>query len=440
MYSVFSSWHWYKKMNVLLVGSGAREHALAKSFIKSPLLTKLYSTPGSDAIGLISERLNLNLDDHMRFTYVCKEKNIDLVVFGPEGPLAGGLSDHLMEEGIHVFGPRKAAVRLESSKSFTKELCSKNGIPTAKFDSFVDVNAAMRFVNRVGVPVVIKADGFAGGKGVFICETKEEAQHALDRLLVEKELGQAGEVVVVEEFLHGTEVSLMVLLDGSNAIVLGSAQDHKRAYEGDMGPNTGGMGACSPVPAFSRRIEYEVVQTIIYPTIQAMHNMNIPFHGVLFAGLMICKNGPKLLEYNVRFGDPEIQTIIPRLETDILKLISITARGRLGNEEVKYNSKSVVNVVIANKGYPGPYKNGSIIRNLDKIEKLHGITVLHAGTKLDESGNWVSNGGRVLNIVAEGNSLEDAKQKAYSALDLLDWNDAFFRYDIGWQSISSKKA
>ncbi|MDR3132108.1 MAG: phosphoribosylamine--glycine ligase [Rickettsiales bacterium] len=422
-------------MKVLVIGSGGREHALLWALKKSPILTGLYITPGRRAMENLVVLVDINIQNSIDITQFCKRENIELVVIGPEQPIIDGLADNLVAEGINVFAPSRAAAKLEASKSFTKGLCKQYGIPTAKYECFVDEELAKNFVrsNKIKFPLVVKANGIAAGKGVIICNTENEAFSAIDSMLVEKKFGESGEEIVIEEFLVGEEVSFFALVDGLKVATLGCAKDYKRANENNEGQNTGGMGAYSSPSIISKDMEQKIIQRIIYPTIQALTNMGTPYKGVLFAGLMICKDSPKLLEYNVRFGDPEIQSILPRFDEncDLLKLMLSVAEGKLSAKTVELTNKSTVCVVVASKGYPGDYKTGEIIRGLDKIESIPGILVFHAGTQLDESGNLVSADGRVLNIVGEGSSIEEAKSKVYSALNFLEWPGGFFRYDIG---------
>ena len=417
-------------MNVLVVGSGGREHALLDCLSRSPMLTRLFVAPGREAMADLASIVDVDVGNFVEVARVCKREKIDLVVVGPELPLINGLSDALTDEGIFVFGPSRAASRLEASKGFTKELCARYNIPTARHGYFMDVGAARQFVKKSKMPLVVKADGPAQGKGVVICHTAEEAYDALDAMLVHGKFGKAGEAVVVEEFLEGKEVSFLTLIDGTNPVVLGAVQDYKPVYDGNKGPNTGGMGAYSTPGIITEEMKHLIVQRIIYPTIKAMFNMGIQFRGLLFAGIIIEKNEPKLLEYNVRFGDPETQAILPRLDSDLLKLMSLAAKGRLGNEVVSLNNKSVVCVVVASKGYPGPYESGSVIGGLDEVTRSSSVKVFHAGTERRDN-KWVSAGGRVLNIVAEADDLATAKHQAYAALDLLDWPGGMYRYDIG---------
>ncbi|QKX03166.1 phosphoribosylamine--glycine ligase [Wolbachia endosymbiont of Litomosoides sigmodontis] len=422
-------------MKVLVIGSGGREHALLWALKKSPILTELYITPGRSAMKNLGILVNINIQNSIDVTQFCKRENIELVIIGPEQPIIDGLADNLVAEGINVFAPSQAAAKLEASKSFTKGICKQYSIPTAKYECFVDEELAKSFIrsNKIRLPLVVKANGIAAGKGVVICNTENEAFSAIDSMLVEKKFGKSGEEIIIEEFLVGEEVSFFALVDGLKVATLGCAKDYKRADENNDSQNTGGMGSYSSPSIISKDMEQKIIQRIIYPTIQALANMGTPYRGVLFAGLMICKDSLKLLEYNVRFGDPEAQSILPRFDAscDLLELMLSVAKGKLSTKAVELNSKAIVCVVVASKGYPGSYQKGDIIKGLGKIESIPGVLVFHAGTKLDENGNWISDGGRVLNIVGEGNTLEEAKSKVYSALNFLEWPGGFFRYDIG---------
>ncbi|MDF0607326.1 phosphoribosylamine--glycine ligase [Wolbachia endosymbiont of Onchocerca gibsoni] len=422
-------------MKVLVVGSGGREHALLWALKKSPILTGLYVAPGRAAVRNLGVLVNINIKNPIDVTRFCKRENIKLVIIGPEQPIIDGLANNLVAEGINVFAPSQAAAKLEASKSFTKMLCKQYGIPTAKYECFIDEGLAKNFIlsNKIKFPLVVKANGIAAGKGVIICNRESEAFVAIDSMLVEKKFGESGEEIVIEEFLVGEEISFFVLVDGLKVVTLGCAKDYKRADESNDSQNTGGMGSYSSPSIISKDMEQKIIQRIIYPTIQALANMGTPYRGVLFAGLMICKNDPKLLEYNVRFGDPEIQSILPRFDKncDLLKLMLSVAEGKLSSKIVELTNKTIICVVVASKGYPGNYQTGEVIKGLDEIESIPGILVFHAGTKLDKSGNWISDGGRVLNVVGEGSTLEEAKNKVYSALNFLRWPGGFFRYDIG---------
>ncbi|MDG7056335.1 MAG: phosphoribosylamine--glycine ligase [Wolbachia endosymbiont of Meromenopon meropis] len=422
-------------MKVLVIGSGGREHALIWALRKSPILTKLYITPGRQTIKDLGILVDINIQNSIDITQFCKRENIGLVVIGPEQPIVDGLADNLVAEGINVFAPSRAAAKLEASKSFTKGLCKQYSIPTAKYECFVDEGLAKSFVrsNKIKFPLVVKANGIAEGKGVIICRTENEAFSAINSMLIEKRFGESGEEIVIEEFLVGDEVSFFVLVDELKIAIFGCAKDYKRINENNESQNTGGMGAYSSPSIISKDMEQKIIDRIINPTIQALNNMGTPYKGILFAGLIICKDGPKLLEYNVRFGDPEIQSILPRFDQncDLLSLMLSVAEGKLNTKIVKLTNKSTVCVVVASKGYPDNYKTGEIIRGLNKIESLPGILVFHAGTQLDANGNLVSDGGRVLNIVGVGNNVKEAKSKVYSALNFLEWSGGFFRYNIG---------
>ncbi|WFW29646.1 MAG: phosphoribosylamine--glycine ligase [Wolbachia endosymbiont of Menacanthus eurysternus] len=423
-------------MRVLVIGSGGREHALLWALKKSSILTRLYIAPGRQAMEDLGVLVNLNIQNSVDVLRFCKRENIKLVVIGPEQPIVNGLADDLSLGGVNVFAPNRAAARLEASKAFTKGLCKQYGIPTAKYKCFVNAELARSFIrnnNKIKFPLVIKASGIAEGKGTLICNTKSEAFLAINSMLVEKKFGESGKEIVIEEFLRGEEVSFFVFIDGTRIITFGCAKDYKRVNKNNNSQNTGGMGAYSSPLIISHDMENKIIQGIIYPTVQALINMKTPYKGVLFAGLILCDGNPKLLEYNVRFGDPEVQSILPRLDKDcdLLELMFLTSEGNLNTKTVKLTNRSTVCVVVASDGYPGDYKTGEVIKGLGKIENIPGILVFHAGTRLDKSGNLISDGGRVINIVGEGSGVEDAKDKVYSALNFLEWPGGFFRYDIG---------
>ena len=416
------------KINVLIVGNGGREHALLWAVSKSPILGTLYITNEIYGANKISEIAKLDLDNALSVALFCKQNQIELVIIGPEGYLVNGLVDSLHAEGILVFGPNKIAAQLESSKSFAKDLCKMNGIPTAKYACFSDSASAKKFVRSRGLPVVVKADGLAQGKGVMICKTIREADDAISDMLDGRKFGAAGSTIVIEEFLSGDELSFFALFDGKGVVHLGSACDYKTIIYGDKSYNTGGMGAYSS-PEHSDT-DALIMKKIIYPTLSSLVSMGIEFRGVLFAGVMITNTGVKLLEYNVRFGDPEIQSIVMRLNSDLLSLMLKTAQGKLHNETVEWNGKYSVCVVMATNGYPIKYNLGSVIRGLDRLDSLKDVTVFHAGTKLKD-GNVVANGGRVLNIVACADTLSDARNKAYAAVKLIDWPEGIYVKSIG---------
>lgn len=417
-------------MKVLLLGSGGREHALAWKLASSPLLTKLYAAPGNPGIAADAELVDLKVSDNAAVEAFCKEKKIDLVVVGPETPLVAGFVDRLSAAGIKAFGPSAAAARLEGSKSFTKQLCAANNIPTARYAEFRDKSEAKRYLDKVGAPIVLKADGLHAGKGVVVAMTKEEAVAALDQVFG---MG-ANEPVVIEELLEGEEASYFCFVDGETVLPLTSAQDHKRAFDGDKGPNTGGMGAYSPAPILTPEIERRTLEEIVRPTARALAKAGTPYRGVLYAGLMITKEGPKLIEYNVRFGDPECQVLMPRLKDDLLTLMLAACDGTLGKMSVRWRDEVAITVVLATKGYPGAYSAGSEIRGLDKAGVVEGVTIFHAGTK--RAGDKIlASGGRVLDVTAVGSSLKEAQVRAYQAVDLIDWPEGFCRRDIGWRAL-----
>ena len=424
-------------MRVLLIGSGGREHALAWKIAASPLLTKLYAAPGNPGIGQDAELVRLDVADHAAVTAFCKDKAIDLVVVGPEGPLVAGIADDLRAAGIRVFGPSKAAARLEGSKGFTKDLCAKYNIPTAAYGRFGDLASARAYVEKVGAPIVVKADGLAAGKGVTVAMTKEEAFAALDACF-EGSFGEAGAEVVVEEFLTGEEASFFCLCDGATALPLGTAQDHKRVGDGDVGPNTGGMGAYSPAPVMTPDMVERVMREIVEPTMRGMAELGSPFAGVLFAGLMISDNGPKLIEYNTRFGDPECQVLMMRLKDDLLVLLNAAVDGQLSHMSARWRDEVALTVVMAARGYPGTPEKGSVIRGVEEAQ-ADGVRIFHAGTAIN-GGALVANGGRVLNVTATGATVAEAREKAYAAIDRIDWPYGFCRRDIGWRAVAREQA
>ena len=420
-------------MNVLLLGSGGREHALAWKLAQSPRLTKLYAAPGNPGIGHHAALVPLALDDQDAILSFAREATIDLVVIGPEQPLVEGLADMLRAAGIAVFGPSAAAAQLEGSKSFTKALCDRADVPTAAYARFTDASEAKAALLRFGLPVVIKADGLAAGKGVIIATTTAEAEAAIDDMIGGR-FGAAGASLVVEEFLEGEEVSFFALSDGKTVLALGSAQDHKRVGDGDTGPNTGGMGAYSPARVLTPELEARVMTEIVRPSVEAMAAAGTPFAGVLFAGLMLTAHGPKLIEYNVRFGDPECQVLMMRLDEDLLPLLHAAAEGRLEERAVAWTHDAALTVVMAAKGYPGTPETGGAIAGLDTAA-AQGAQVFHAGTRAEASG-LVAAGGRVLAVTARGATVSDAQAAAYRAVDAIDFPTGFCRRDIGWREIA----
>jgi len=421
-------------MKVLVVGSGGREHALCWAIAKSPRCRSLYCAPGNAGIAEVAKCLPLaagDLDGIVRFAV---DERVGLVVVGPEGPLVAGLVDRLEEAGILAFGPSAAAAALEGSKGFMKDLCEKYGIPTAGFGRFDEPDSAKEFIRRKGAPIVVKADGLAAGKGVILCRTELEAYAAVDHVMIERAFGTAGDEVIIEEFLTGEEASFFALVDGAQALPLVSAQDHKAAFDGDEGPNTGGMGAYSPAPVVTARMAKTVMDTIIAPTIKGMAAEGRPYKGVLYAGLMIDEKGPRLLEYNVRFGDPECQPLVVRLKSDLLEALLACAEGRLDKAAVEWHDDAALTVVMAAQGYPGAYEKGTPIRGLEAANEVEGVIVFHAGTRLAEDG-LVAEGGRVLNVTARGRTVAEAQKRAYKAVDRIDWPGGFCRRDIGWRAI-----
>ncbi|WP_432475163.1 phosphoribosylamine--glycine ligase [Brucella anthropi] len=420
-------------MRVLLIGSGGREHALAWKLSASPSLTKLYCAPGNPGIATIAELVDIGVDDHQALIAFAKDKKIDLVVVGPEAPLVAGLSDEMRAEGIRVFGPSKAAAQLEGSKGFTKDLCARFDIPTGAYGRFNNAPKAKAYIRQQGAPIVVKADGLAAGKGVIVAMTLDEALDAVDACF-EGAFGSAGAEVVVEEFLDGEEASFFCICDGKTALPLGSAQDHKRVGDGDTGPNTGGMGAYAPAPVMTPEIVERTMRELIEPTMRGMAEIGAPFSGILFLGLMIGKDGPKLIEYNTRFGDPECQVLMMRLNSDLLALINAAVDGKLDQVSLDWKDQPALTVVMAAEGYPSNVKKGSVIRDLDKLEGIDGVKLFHAGTA-EKDGSIVASGGRVLNITAIADTVAEAQARAYEAVKLIDWPDGFYRSDIGWRAV-----
>ncbi len=424
-------------MNVLLIGSGGREHALAWKLAASPMLTKLYAAPGNPGIAGEAECVALDIDDHAVVVSFCRDASIGLVVIGPEAPLVAGLADTLRAAGFAVFGPSAAAAQLEGSKGFTKDLCARYDIPTAAYGRFNNAPKAKAYARRMGAPIVIKADGIAAGKGVTVAMTLDEALDAIDACF-EGAFGAAGAEVVVEEFLEGEEASFFCLCDGKTALLFGTAQDHKRVGDGDTGPNTGGMGAYSPAPVMTPELVERTMREIIEPTMRGMAEAGMPFSGVLYAGLMLTSDGPKLIEYNVRFGDPECQVLMMRLKDDLLVLLEAAAEGQLGHMSARWRDEAALTVVMAAKGYPGTPQKGSVISGIDAAAG-EDIEIFHAGTA-EREGRLVANGGRVLNVTALGKTVGEAAGRAYGAVDRIDWPEGFCRRDIGWRAIEREKA
>ena len=424
-------------MNVLLIGSGGREHAICNALKKSPLLTRLYIAPGNPGTARLGDNVDLDVANHPAVINFCREAGIALVVVGPEQPLIGGLVDELEKHGILAFGPTAAAAQLEGSKGFTKDLCRDYGIPTASYARFAALEPALSYLREQGAPIVVKADGLAAGKGVVVARTLTEAERAAQAMFAGA-FGLSGAEVVIEECLEGEEASFFAICDGVRALPFATAQDHKRVGEGDAGPNTGGMGAYSPASVVTSEIEARVMAEIIEPTMRAMRDKGAPFKGVLYAGLMLTQEGPKLIEYNCRFGDPEAQVILPRLEGDLLELMLDAARGELPQQRPRFSPLAALTVVLAAKNYPGTPMTGSEIRNLESAEAVEAVTITHAGTR-EEGGRLLAAGGRVLNVTAMAESVAEAQARAYTAVDLIDWPGGFCRRDIGWREVARER-
>jgi phosphoribosylamine--glycine ligase len=424
-------------VKVLLLGSGGREHALAWKIAASPLVTKLWCAPGNAGIAGTAECVPLDPCAIAAVIAFCQANAVDFVVVGPEAPLVAGIVDALAAAGIKAFGPSQGAAQLEGSKSFTKEICTTAGIPTAGYGHFRDLAAAKAYLHQHGAPIVIKADGLAAGKGVVVAMTMAEAEAALD-MMFDGGFGAAGAEVVIEEFMSGEEASFFVLCDGEHALPLAAAQDHKRVFDGDQGPNTGGMGAYSPAPVMSDAVCAQAMDEIIKPTLRAMAARGTPYKGVLFAGLMITAEGPKLIEYNCRFGDPECQVLMRRLQSDLVPALLAACDGRLDQITLSWDAQPALTVVMAAKGYPGDYAKGTRIDGLAEAGAIAGVEIFHAGTKADGEA-ILANGGRVLNVTASGATVAEAQRRAYQAVDRLRWPDGFCRRDIGWRAIEREQ-
>ena len=421
-------------MNILLIGSGGREHALAWKLTQSPLCDTLYAVPGNPGIAACATCLALDVTDHEAVIACVREKGVGLVVIGPEAPLVDGLADSLRAFGTPVFGPSASAARLEGSKGFTKDLCMRAGIPTAAYARHVDKAAALADLGRFGLPVVIKADGLAAGKGVIIAETAAEASAAIEDMF-DGSFGAAGAEVVLEEFMRGEEASFFALTDGRSVVPFGSAQDHKRVGDGDTGPNTGGMGAYSPAPVLTPALETQVMREIIEPTVKTMAAEGNPYSGVLYAGLMLTAEGPKLIEYNCRFGDPECQVLMTRFDGDLVALLAAIADGALAEADTpEFSSDAALTIVMAARGYPGTPEKGGVIHLPDTPDAM----IVHAGTALKD-GQLIANGGRVLNVTARGKTVTEAQARAYAAVDAVDFPTGFCRRDIGWREVARER-
>jgi phosphoribosylamine--glycine ligase len=424
-------------MHILLLGSGGREHALAWKIAASPLVTKFWCAPGNAGIAREAECVALDIADHAAVIDFCKRNAVGLVVVGPETPLAAGIVDDLAAAGIKAFGPGREAAQLEGSKGFTKELCTEFGIPTGAYERFTNAADALAYVRARGAPIVVKADGLAAGKGVVVANTLGEAEAAI-AMMFDGAFGAAGAEVVIEEFLSGREISFFALSDGDTAIALASAQDHKRVFDNDEGPNTGGMGAYSPTPFVTPEIHAEIMAQIILPTVRGMKARGTPFRGVLYAGIMLTEAGPKLFEYNVRFGDPECQVLMLRMMSDIVPAMLASCDGQLKNFDLRWFPDAALTVVMAANGYPGDYAKGSRIDGLDAAAEIEGVEIFHAGT-MSKDGEILANGGRVLNVSAAGKTVTEAQQRAYQAVDRIHWSQGFCRRDIGWQAVQREQ-
>jgi phosphoribosylamine--glycine ligase len=422
-------------MNILLLGSGGREHALAWKIAASPLADQIWCAPGNAGIAREADRVALDHADHRAVAEFCRANSIDLVVVGPEAPLVAGIVDDLEAAGIKTFGPTRAAALLEGSKGFTKDLCRAYRIPTARYERFMNAAEAKAYARAQGAPIVVKADGLAAGKGVVVASTVAEAEAAVDMILGGG-LGAAGTELVIEEFLEGEEASFFALCDGEHALPLASAQDHKRAFDGDQGPNTGGMGAYSPAPVMTAEMTRRTMDEIVLPTMRAMKALGAPYKGALFAGLMITSDGPKLIEYNVRFGDPECQALMLRLKSDLVPALTAACDGVLKDFDLRWSDAAALTVVMATRGYPGDYAKGSAIEGLDDAAAVDGVEIFHAGTAIGADGRLIATGGRVLNVCALGRTVGEAQARAYAAIDRIHWPEGFCRRDIGWRAVA----
>ncbi|MDD3372001.1 MAG: phosphoribosylamine--glycine ligase [Alphaproteobacteria bacterium] len=426
-------------MKVLVVGKGGREHAICKAVAKSPLCDKLYCAPGNAGIAEVAECLPIIAEDTHRMVAAVKEKEIGFVIIGPEIALALGLADELESIGVPCFGPKKLAAEIESSKGFMKDLCDRAGVPTASYKRFTDVEAARKYVEEQRPPIVVKANGLAEGKGVTIALTIEDALAAVDAAMVDKVFGESGTEVVIEDFMSGEEASFFALCDGERARFFCTAQDHKALNDGDKGPNTGGMGAYSPAPMIDEAMRKRIMKEIIDPTVEELKNMGRPFTGMLYAGLMMTKTGPRLIEYNARFGDPETEAMLPLLKSDLLELLYSCACGRLLGVESQWEAGASLSVIMAAEGYPSNYLKGSVIRGMDRAQAIPDVTVYHSATLRNQAGELTANGGRVLCVTATGSDIVEAQRKAYEAVDAIDWPEGYYRRDIGWKAVAKVK-
>jgi len=427
-------------MRILLIGSGGREHALAWKIAQSPKCEKLYCAPGSDGMADIAEPVNIKADDITGLLKFAKSKSIDLTVVGPEAPLVAGIVDHFQKEGLKIFGPGKALARLEGSKVFAKEVMKRFGVPTADFKVFEKISDALKYVDGRKGPLVVKADGLCAGKGVVVCKSSNEAKDSLKKILAEGIFGNAGNRVIIEDCLIGEEASIIVISDGENIVSLASSQDHKRVFDNDKGPNTGGMGAYSPATVITEDLFNMILDKVIYPVIRGLKKEGTPYKGALYAGIMITSQGPYVLEFNARFGDPETQAILPRLKSDLVDVMEKGATGGLKNYILEWDKRPCVSIVMASGGYPGDYENGMEISGLDEAKKLKGVVVFHAGTKLgrrstDEEKLFITNGGRVLDVTALGRTYKDAIDNCYDAVRMIRFDRMHYRTDIARRAL-----
>ncbi len=424
-------------MKILVIGNGGREHAVARKLMQSPLAEKVFIAPGNAGTALVGENVDIKVDEFEKIAEFAKKEEIGLVFVGPENPLVEGIVDFLQEKGINAFGPSKKAAAIEGSKLFTRDLLKKYGIPSAEYAAFDNAEKAKQYLQEKEAPVVVKADGLAAGKGVVVAETIEEAEKAIDEMMTDKRFGEAGSKIVLEEKLLGEEASYLVFTDGKNIKPMVSSQDHKRIFDNDKGPNTGGMGAYSPAPIVTKEMEQRILKEIMQPTVDAMAKEGREFKGILYAGLMISKTGPKIVEFNCRFGDPETQVILPRLDSDLISIMQACIEGNLAEQEVKWSQKAYCCIIMASGGYPGKYEKGKEITGLEKDSKITETIVFHAGTKAD-NGKVVTNGGRVLGITASGNTIKESIDNAYKAVEKISFEGMQFRKDIGQKALNRK--
>lgn len=425
-------------MNILLIGSGGREHALAWKLSQSPQCDALYCAPGNAGIEAVARCVDIGVNEIDKLVQFAKENLIDFVIVGPEDPLVNGVTDAFKVQNIPIFGPNAKAAQLEGSKGFMKDLCAKYDIPTAKYGRFTSLDKACSFIDKIGAPLVVKTDGLAAGKGVIICENTQQAKDAATDMLSGASFGAAGEEVIIEEFLEGEELSYFALLDGEDILALTSAQDHKRVGDGDTGLNTGGMGAYSPAHFINDELEVQIIENIIKPTARGMVAEGCSFTGVLFAGVMVHNGEAKLLEHNIRFGDPECQTLMMRLQGDLVEILYAAAQGKLheiNGEQVKWSENTALCVVMASEGYPGSYKKNTVIKGVENVTES---VVFHAGTTKNEASELISIGGRVLGVTALDKTMRGAQQKAYASVDQIEWDEGFCRRDIGWRAVKSQ--